>query len=790
LFWPLTHGFKVVLYSGADAAASGTSRQGASRAGSAALDRSRPSLDFSLFYFSSDEGENDRNKYRLLLEGAKFADANDFVAVWTPERHFHAFGGLYPNPALAGAAIAAVTHKVQIRAGSCVLPLHSPIRVAEEWALVDNLSNGRVGISFASGWQPDDFAIAPLAYQERSEILYEGIKTVRALWRGEVIAFDGPRGKVLVQTLPRPVQPELPFWVTAAGNPETFRRAGEIGANLLTHLLGQSVEELGEKLTIFRHAWRDAGHEGAPWVTLMLHSFVSGDQAYVRAQVEQPLKNYLRTATDLVKKCASSFPAFRKGRAGEATDIDEVFQGLAGEDMDALLTYAFHRYYETSGLFGTPRSCLAMVQRLRALGVDEIACLIDFGCPSETVLANLPWLTELRRLAMHGPGAPAANSSVTEPDSIPALLERHRVTHFQCTPSLARMLAKNRGARDRLRPLKQMMVGGESFPPDLATDLQSLVAGRVMNMYGPTETTIWSSTHALEGQAPTGVPLGTPIANTQMYIVDEHLQPLPAEVPGELVIGGDGVARGYLNRPDLTAERFIGNPFRGGDGRLYRTGDLCRWRADGTLEFVGRIDNQVKVRGYRIELGEIEQVLGHHPAVRQAVVSATEDAHGEKRLVGYVVPEPGEKPLIDELREFLKQRLPDFMVPGSFVMLAELPLTPNKKVDRRALPPPDRLRPEVSEAFVAPRTRIERKVSEFWARSLGLEEIGINDNFIALGGDSLLAVEIFMRIRKEFDVDFPLHVFFQVPTIAGLAAQLASILANRDRSPAAIASPE
>jgi natural product biosynthesis luciferase-like monooxygenase protein len=786
IFWPLTHGFKVVLYPGADAPASATPRPSAPRTRSPALDRSGPALDFSLFYFSSDEGERDRNRYHLLLEGAKFADANDFVAVWTPERHFHPFGGLYPNPALTSAAIAAVTHKLQIRAGSCVLPLHCPIRVAEEWALVDNLSNGRVGISFASGWQPDDFAIAPCAYQERSRLLYEGIKTVRALWRGERIAFDGPKGKVLIQTLPRPVQPELPFWVTAAGNPETFRRAGEIGANLLTHLLGQSVEELGEKLKIFREARRDAGHEGAPCVTLMLHTFVAGDREYVRAQVEQPLKNYLRTATDLVKKCASSFPAFRKGKAVEATDIDAVFQALSDEDLNALLNHAFHRYYETGGLFGTPGSCLAMVQRLRELGVDEIACLIDFGCPSETVLANLPWLNELRRLAMREPGAPAADSSVPEDYSIPALMEHHRVTHFQCTPSLATMLAKNRRARERLRPLKDMMVGGEAFPPELATDLQGLVAGRVINMYGPTETTIWSSTHHLEGPATNGVPLGTPIANTQVYIVDEHLQLLPAEVPGELVIGGDGVARGYLNRPELTAERFVRNPFRGGEGRLYRTGDLARWRTDGALEFLGRIDNQVKVRGYRIELGEIEQVLGHHPAVRQAVVAATDDAPGEKRLVGYIVAEPGEKPSIHDLREFLQQRLPDFMVPGSFVMLAALPLTPNQKVDRRALPPPDRLRPELSEGFVAPRTRIERKVSEFWASALGLEGIGINDNFIALGGDSLLAVEIFLRIRKEFDVDFPLHVFFKVPTIAGLAAELESILANRAMSPAAL----
>src|SRR5438552_5173294 len=451
IFWTLARGFKVVLYGG-EKRTSRASQPRKSR-------RPHAGIGFSLFYFASDEGEKGRDKYNLLLEGARFADRNGFEALWTPERHFHAFGGLYPNPSVAGAAIAAITEKVKIRAGSCVMPLHNPIRVAEEWALVDNLSNGRVGISFASGWQPGDFALAPDAYEGRYKIFRDGIETVRALWRGESRTFRGPKGDVEVTTRPRPVQAELPCWVTAAGNPDTFRQAGQTGANLLTHLLGQSIDGLAEKLEIYRRAWREAGHPGRGRVTLMLHTFLGEDQASVRAQVHEPFKAYLRTSTDLLKQSASSFPAFRNaGREG----IDGLFQKLSGADMDALLEHAFARYYETSGLFGTPQSCLPMVERLKDAGVDEIACLIDFGVPSDVVLSHLPRLNELRQLA----------NRESEDEDVGALLARHSVTHLQVTPSMASMLVKNQGARAGLGKLTNLLVGGEAFPRELAAGLK------------------------------------------------------------------------------------------------------------------------------------------------------------------------------------------------------------------------------------------------------------------------------------------------------------------------------
>ncbi|MCZ7669922.1 MAG: LLM class flavin-dependent oxidoreductase [Chloroflexi bacterium] len=295
------------------------------------------------------------DKYNLLLEGAKYGDQNGFYAIWTPERHFHAFGGLYPNPSVASAAIAAITQRIRIHAGSCVLPLHHPVRVVEEWSLVDNISKGRVGIAFAAGWQPNDFALMPQNHERRKEILFENIETVRQLWRGETLPFPGPNGDVMIRTLPRPIQPELPVWVTAAGNPETFRQAGAGGFHILTHLLGQTVEQLGEKLAIYRQAWRDGGHSGAGHVTLMLHTFIGDDLESVRSTVREPMKEYLRSALGLVREAAWHFPTFKQKAEATGKNPMEIFDSeeLTDEEMDALLEFAFNRYFETSGLFGT-----------------------------------------------------------------------------------------------------------------------------------------------------------------------------------------------------------------------------------------------------------------------------------------------------------------------------------------------------------------------------------------------------------------------------------------------------
>ncbi|HEV2436447.1 MAG TPA: amino acid adenylation domain-containing protein [Verrucomicrobiae bacterium] len=320
--------------------------------------------------------------------------------------------------------------------------------------------------------------------------------------------------------------------------------------------------------------------------------------------------------------------------------------------------------------------------------------------------------------------------------------------------------------------LAYLFFGGESLTQELVTRSWSALPHlQIWNIYGPTEATAnASAARIIPGDE---VTIGRPIANTQIYILNSFLHPVPIGVPGELYIGGAGVARGYLNRPELTAGKFIPDPFSATPGaRMYQTGDLARYRPDGNIEFLGRADHQVKLRGFRIELGEIEAALGQHPAVRQTVVLAREDTPGEKRLVAYVVA--AREPLLTttDLRHFLKAKLPEYMVPAVFVLLEALPLMPNGKIDRRALPSPDRTRPELDKVFVAPRTPTEELMAEIWAELLDLERVGIHDNFFELGGHSLLATQVVSRIRETFQLEIPLRRLFEVPTVAGLAESI------------------
>jgi len=771
LVWTLTRGYSIVIATGEDRAAAAPVRG----------PNAHKPIDFSLFYFSSDESEGVQNKYHLLLEGAKYGDAHGFAAVWTPERHFHAFGGLYPNPSVTSAAIAAVTQRIGIRAGSVVLPLHHPARIAEEWSVVDNISNGRVGISFASGWQPNDFVLKPENFAKNKQVMLDGIETIRRLWRGEAVAFPGTTGAMVdVKILPKPVQKELPVWVTSAGNPETFAAAGRLGARVLTHLLGQSVEELEGKLAAYRKAWKDSGHTGEGYVSLMLHSFVGPDEQAVRAKVRQPLIEYLRSSVNLIQQYAWSFPAFkrREGMDAAPSQGGVDLQSLGKEEMDGLLEHSFERYYETSGLFGTPEQCAAIVDRLKGIGVDDVACLIDFGVDSASVLEHLPYLSEVRKLSLP-PRVSAAGSASDY--TMPALMKRHGVTHLQCTPSMARMLVMDEAAAPGLRALKRMMVGGEALPASLAKDLTDAIGtgdttATLMNMYGPTETTIWSAVHTVT-PGETSIPLGRPLVNQQIYILDRRQQPLPAGTPGELVIAGNGVVRGYLHRPELTAEKFLANPFRPGE-RMYRTGDLARQRADGTLEFLGRLDHQVKVRGYRIELGEIEAAILSHPSVLETVVVAREDTPGDTRIVAYLTAAQGQTPKPAELREHLKIGLPDFMLPSHFIVLPALPQTPNGKIDRKALPAPTA--PDVDRAaavaeaasYVAPTGDLEETIAAIWRDVLKLSEVGTRSNFFDLGGHSLLAVQTHRRLKEALQRDLSITDIFRFPTIAGLSAYL------------------
>ena len=347
------------------------------------------------------------------------------------------------------------------------------------------------------------------------------------------------------------------------------------------------------------------------------------------------------------------------------------------------------------------------------------------------------------------------------------LMDRSRATVMQATPATWRMLI-DAGWRGDAR--LKVLCGGEALPPALAASLLTR-CGSLWNVYGPTETTIWSTCERIEAVNQGRVTIGRPIANTRTYILDAHGRPTPPGVAGELYIGGAGVACGYLNRPELTAERFTADAFADEPGaRMYRTGDRARYLPDGRIDFLGRLDNQVKVRGFRIELGEIEAVLERHPAVRQAVAVVHPGPEGDGRLAAYVVGQEA-APSAAQLHEHLRASLPDYMIPSAFIPMEALPLTPNGKVDRKAHPAPTGGRPESGAEYVPPRTAVEQQLAAIWAELLGVDRVGVQDNFFDLGGHSLLGVRLFAQIEKTFGRRLPLAMLFKRATIERLAEE-------------------
>lgn len=347
-------------------------------------------------------------------------------------------------------------------------------------------------------------------------------------------------------------------------------------------------------------------------------------------------------------------------------------------------------------------------------------------------------------------------------------MERVRPTLMQATPATWRLLIESGWGGS---PDLTAFCGGEALPQELARELCARTKA-LWNMYGPTETTIWSTIARIHDPGKQ-ISIGRPINNTEIYILDQHLQPVPAGVPGEIYIGGHGVAKGYRRRPDLTRERFLAHPFRKDEGaRLYRTGDMGRYRPDGTIEHLGRCDHQVKIRGFRVELGEIESVLSRHPAIRQAVVAARDDQHGFKQLVAYLVRGDSRAPSVTELRNFVRATLPDYMTPSHVVFLEALPLTANNKVDVRALPAPADDGLAGGKGMIAPCNSIEVQVAALWQQVLGVHEVGVHENFFDLGGHSLKAAQLFFLLEAIYGKQLPLATLFQAPTIAELAEVL------------------
>jgi amino acid adenylation domain-containing protein len=442
----------------------------------------------------------------------------------------------------------------------------------------------------------------------------------------------------------------------------------------------------------------------------------------------------------------------------------------------------------TSGSTGTPKGVMGLhrntLNRLHWMW-QAYPFTGEEVCAQKTSLSFVDSIWELFGPLLQGvPLVLFPEEMVKDPSRLVHSLAAHQITRLVLVPSLLRMLLDScKQGHAPLPALRLCISSGEALAAELVQRSRELLpACRLLNLYGASEVAadVTAYDTAVMDPAASHVPIGRPIANTQLYLLDRHLEPVPIGVPGELYIGG-GLARGYLHRPELTAERFVPHPYSDAPGaRLYKTGDLACYRPDGVIEFLGRLDHQVKIRGHRIELGEIEAVLGQHAGVQDAVVVAREDVPGDRRMVAYLVLHPQQASATQELRHFLQQRLPDSMVPAVFVCLDALPLTPNGKVDRHALPVPDPQAPTLGRTLVPPRTPVEEVLAGIWVEVLGLEQVGIDDNFFELGGHSLKAAQVMSRVHRALNVELPLRRFFETPTVAGLALEIAASQVQHD----------
>lgn len=521
-------------------------------------------------------------------------------------------------------------------------------------------------------------------------------------------------------------------------------------------------------------------------------AYVPLNGEHPRARLEHQLRDVGAAAVVTQEKLLNQVPEFGgavlcldRDRALLEREPDQNPEQTAGPEN---LVYVIY----TSGSTGVPKGVGVTHRNLvnytrficERLRLDQTNGGLRFATVT-TISADLGNTSIFPSLASGGCLHLVSYDVATDGQQMASYMQRHEVDVLKIVPShLAALLgsaeatAGVEGARAVL-PRKVLVVGGEALGWDLVKRIEGSGSRcRVFNHYGPTETTVGSLTFPLEEAAVAAVrakaatvPVGRPIANTQVYVLDAHLQPVPVGVVGELYIGGAGVSRGYVNQLEQTRERFIEREFaEGAGGRLYKTGDLVRRLPDGSVEFIGRVDHQVKIRGFRVELAEIEAALSEHESVRECVVVATGDVGGEKRLAAYVVARRAVKP--EELRSYLRERLPEYMVPGQVVELKALPLTRNGKVDRQALPSPEQMRAESERVFVAPRTQVEKVVADIWGEVLGAGQVSIEDNFFELGGHSLMITQVVSRIRATFQIELPLRSIFEAPTIARLAERI------------------
>ena len=509
--------------------------------------------------------------------------------------------------------------------------------------------------------------------------------------------------------------------------------------------------------------------------------------------LEDAQVSVLLTQEKLVERLPDAIPSPQLDGAiqnPKVVCLDNDWEAIAQESEENLssgvtsdrLAYVIY----TSGSTGKPKGVTVPHK-----AVNRLVCntnYIEFA-PTDKVaqVSNISFdaaTFEIWGTLLHGAQLVGISREVTlSPHDLALQLRQEGISVLFLTTALFQQVA--RLVPQAFDSLRYLIFGGEVVDPRWVQKiLKKRSQEQLLHVYGPTEGTTFSSFYRVQDvpEDATSIPIGRPITNTQIYLLDRKLQPVPIGVSGELYIGGDGLAQGYLNRPELNALAFIPNPFSQESGaRLYKTGDLARYCPDGNIEFLGRIDDQVKIRGFRIELGEIEAVLSQHPLVAETVVIVQEDIPGDKQLVAYIVPNQEQAATAEAqdvtplLRQFLKEKLPGYMVPSAYVVLNSLPLTPNGKVDRRALPAADTERDDIKEDYVAPRTPVEEVLVEIWAKVLGRQQVSIYDNFFELGGHSLLATQLTSRIRDAFQVELPLRSLFETPTAAGLAKYIETV---------------
>jgi amino acid adenylation domain-containing protein len=514
-------------------------------------------------------------------------------------------------------------------------------------------------------------------------------------------------------------------------------------------------------------------------------AYVPLDPSYPPARLAFMLADAQAPVVLTQERLAATLPA----HSAQVLCMDREAAALARESPHnpAAGVTAEHLAYViyTSGSTGQPKGAMNAHRGVcnRLLWMQEAYQLTE----ADRVLQKTPFSFDVSVWEFFWPLLNGAVLVVAPPEihadgvALRQLIRREDITTLHFVPSMLEVFLETPEVA-QCDSIKRIICSGEALSARLQDDCLKQLGVELHNLYGPTEAAI-DVTHwtCQRGEDQHSVPIGRPVANTQLYVLDEHSQPVPIGVVGELYIGGVQVGRGYLNRPELTADRFVPDPFGPQGARLYRTGDLARYRADGVVEFVGRADGQVKLRGFRIELGEIEAVLAQLPGVSQAAVVLRADFGSDPRLVAYLVP-AGQAPALDEVRRSLGERLPVFMVPSAFVVLEALPLTPSGKLDRRALPVPDAARSDHVGKFVAPRNAVEQMLAGIWLEVLGLDTVGVHDNFFQLGGHSLLATQLVSRVRDAFLVELPLASIFAAPTIAGLVWHIERAEASPGRS--------